>query len=86
MARILLLDILLFLLPFVVYGLYVYATRRGEEELTWKDAPWAWLFLAGVICMVIGLALLISFSGEPPGGTYHPPRMENGVIKPGRIE
>jgi hypothetical protein len=32
------------------------------------------------------MATLIQFSGGQPGGTYHPPTLENGVIKPGEID
>jgi hypothetical protein len=32
------------------------------------------------------MATLIQFSGGKPGGTYHPPVLEDGVIKPGEID
>lgn len=90
MLRIVLFNFAMFLLPFLVYGLYVYATRQGDadagEVSLWQNAPWGWLFGIGLLLMAGGIAMLISFTGAPPGGTYIPPRMEDGVIKPGRIE
>lgn len=88
MLRLVLFNIFVFLLPFILYGIYVYAARRGEVdgEAIFKDAPWGWLAATGLILMLIALGLLIRFSGSPPGGTYQPPRLEDGVIKPGRIE
>jgi hypothetical protein len=32
------------------------------------------------------MATVIQFSGGEPGGTYHPPVIENGVVKPGEID
>ena len=32
------------------------------------------------------MAAVIQFSGGEPGGTYHPPVIENGVVKPGEID
>jgi hypothetical protein len=29
---------------------------------------------------------LIQFSGGKPGGVYHPPSVQDGVIKPGEID
>ncbi len=88
MLRLILFDIAMFLLPFLLFGAYVYATRAAGEDAAavWQSMPWGWLVVAGVVTMVVGLGLLITFGTTPPGGTYHPPHMENGVIKPGRIE
>jgi hypothetical protein len=32
------------------------------------------------------MATLISFSGGKPGGTYRPPTVVDGVVKPGEID
>lgn len=89
MARVVIFNIVMFLLPFVLYGAYAYLTRTPETadgEAMLRDAPWGWLVLAGTVTVAVALAALISFSGAPPGGTYYPSQIENGVIKPGRIE
>jgi hypothetical protein len=90
MLRIALIDVLMFALPFLIYGAYVFATRRAAGSTTqtslWQDAPVAWLLVAGGTLLLITMATLISFSGGKPGGTYHPPSLQNGVIKPGEID
>lgn len=88
MLRVVLVNVLMFLLPFAVYAGYVYLTRRAEDDEAslLRDVPWLWLFLAGLLLVVGTMAAVISFSGAPPGKTYHPPRVEDGVVKPGYFD
>ncbi|MGD9869063.1 MAG: DUF6111 family protein [Hyphomicrobiales bacterium] len=86
MLRVVFVNFLMFLLPFLVYAAFMIATgRRKVGEGLWTDAPLKWLFVTGLGLMLIAVGLLISFTGGDPGGSYEPPHMENGVIKPGRI-
>lgn len=86
MLRIALIDIVMFSLPFLVYAAYMLAARRAEPADVWQGAPVLWLLAAGCALLLITMTTLISFSGGKPGGTYHPPTVENGIIKPGRID
>jgi hypothetical protein len=86
MLRIALIDILLFSLPFLLYAAYMFAVKGSAPANVWQGAPIAWLLAAGCVLLFITMATLIQFSGGPPGGTYHPPVIENGVIKPGKID
>jgi hypothetical protein len=90
MLRISLIDILMFALPFLLYGAYVLVTRGAPRSAApadlWQGAPVVWLLAAGGVLLLITMATLISFSGGKPGGTYHPPSLQNGVIKPGEID
>ena len=86
MLRIALIDILLFLLPFLLYGAYMVAARGADPHNLWQGAPVFWLLAAGCGLLLITMATLIQFSGGKPGGTYSPPTIENGVIKPGEID
>jgi hypothetical protein len=86
MLRIALIDILMFSLPFLVYGAYMLFAKRMAPADVWQSAPYLWLVAAGFASVLIAMATLISFSGGKPGGTYSPPAFENGVIRPGTIE
>jgi Family of unknown function (DUF6111) len=86
MLRIALIDILLFSLPFIIYGAYMVSAKGLTPVSLWQGAPIFWLLAAGCGLLLITMATLIHFSGGKPGGTYHPPELENGVIKPGEID
>lgn len=86
MLRIVAVDIFLFALPFLLYGAYVLATRGTEQSNLWRGAPVFWLVAAGCGLLLVTMATLISFSGGKAGGTYHPPTVVNGVIKPGEVD
>ncbi len=86
MLRIALIDLVMFLLPFALYGAYMLLVRGVAPGEIWRTAPLFWLLAAGCASLLIAMALLISFSGGKPGGTYHPPHMEDGVMKPGTID
>ena len=86
MFRIALIDIILFALPFLLYGAYVFATRAEGRTSLFKGAPIFWLLAMGCGLLLAVMATLISFSGGKPGGTYHPPEVVDGVVKPGKID
>ena len=86
MSRIALIDILLFSLPFLIYAAYMVAVRGTAPANLWQGAPIFWLLAAGVGLLLVTMATLIQFSGGQPGGIYHPPSLEDGVIKPGEID
>ncbi len=86
MLRIALIDILMFSLPFLLYGGYMLVIKGAAPASIWEGAPVLWLVAAGIGLLLITMAALISFSGGEPGGTYHPPRFEDGVVKPGNID
>ena len=87
MIRILFIQLLVFLFPFALYGLYVkFQIARGAAPAD----PWGrnilfWLVLSGLLLMGGGFVVLSSFTGEKPGVVYQPARMENGKIIPGRF-
>jgi len=87
MIRVVIENIVLFLLPTLFYVGYVLLTRDPDAK---KDllsgAPFIWLFLAGTLLVVIVLVAFGSTSGGRPGQHYEPPSMKGGRIEPGRIE
>ena len=86
MLRVALVDILLFLTPFLIYAAYMLAIRGQSVEQLIKDIPVMWLIGAGFALLIIAMVALVSFSGGKPGGSYQPAVIENGVIKPAHID
>lgn len=83
MIRKLLLHVLPFLLPFVVYGFYVLMAKRAElRGEVWRHAPWYWLTAVGLSLSILSFVLvaLLAPGGE---GIYMPKRMVDGEIVPG---
>jgi hypothetical protein len=87
MIRIILVNLLLLLLPAILYFSYIYL-RRGEEENQEivADAPIFWLLAAGAGLMLAALVVIGQWEEGDPGGRYVPPQVRDGVIVPGHIE
>ena len=85
MARIALLELLLFLLPFALWAVWRLLATRGRALLA--STPWFVLILAGLLLVCLGFVGLVFFEpGEPPGATYVPPRLEDGRLVPGEFK
>jgi Family of unknown function (DUF6111) len=90
MIRVVVENVLLFLLPTAMYVGYMLLTRRtatpGDHVLT--DAPLVWLFVAGAVLVA---ATLVYYASITPGGSvkqvYTPPHMgKDGRIEPGQLK
>jgi len=88
MIRIVAENILLFLLPTIIYVAYVYMTREEKPGTArvLDDAPLIWLFIAGAGLVVVTLLTFGSMSGGKPGQIYTPPILKDGHIEPGHLE
>lgn len=88
MIRTVLLNILLFLLPTIIYVAYIYLTRERKPDATrvLDDAPLMWLFAAGALVVIVTLATFASMTDGKPGQVYIPPAFKDGRIEPGRLE
>jgi hypothetical protein len=85
MLRIVIINILLFLLPFLIYAAYVVWVKGVAPNRAMAGAPFLWLILAGLFALFIGLLTLVEFTGGDREGTYKPSVLEDGIIKPGGI-
>jgi hypothetical protein len=88
MIRVVIENVLLFLLPVGVYISYMLLTRRAVSagEVV-NDAPLLWLFAAGALLVVATLVFYGSTSGGRPDQVYIPPHMgKDGRIEPGQIK
>jgi hypothetical protein len=84
MIRPILIELALFITPFALYALFLWATRQGVLDVSaWSIPRLMWLTIAALILTIIFLSLLAQFGGAPPGSTYIPAHMENGRLVPG---
>ncbi len=86
MLRIVLINILLFLLPFLIYGAYMVWVKGVAPGKLVNTAPILWLLIFGFALLFVFVGTLIQFQSGDRDGTYHPSVLEDGVIKPGRID
>lgn len=88
MIRIILENIVLFLLPTVLYVAFVMLRRRGQPNGTaaqvFDDAPLLVLLGIGAVLAIGVLFAFMSFDEQAPGKGYIPPRYEDGKIIPGQ--
>ena len=77
-------EIGLFLTPFVLYALFLLATRAGVlQSSAWTMRRLSGLLIASLILIVGSFVVLAQFSGAPPGSTYVPAHIdEDGKFVP----
>lgn len=88
MIRVVIENILLFLLPTAMYLAYVLLTRTYTSAgAVISDAPLIWLFVVGALLVGATLVYYASITpGGSPGAVYTPPRMKDGQIEPGTLK
>jgi Family of unknown function (DUF6111) len=84
MIRPALTEIGIFLIPFVVYALFLVASRSDLlTRSSWSVIVVGRLLLGSLLLVVLSLVLLAQFTGAPPHSTYVPAHLENGKLIPG---
>jgi hypothetical protein len=84
MIRPALTEIGIFLIPFVVYALFLITTRSGLlVQTSWPINVIGRLLLGALLLVIASFVLLAQFSGAPPNSTYVPAHLENGRLVPG---
>ncbi len=78
-------EVVLFLAPFVLYVVFLWATKAGVlHPDSWPASRIAWLAIAALVLVVGSFVYFAHFTGAPPGSTYVPAHMENGKFVPGQ--
>ncbi len=78
-------EILLFLVPFALYGAYLRLSKREETEF--KAAhPWTVLFASGLALVAASFLIWGITEGAGQQGVYVPPHVENGRVVPGHVD
>ena len=84
MIRPVLTEFALFLTPFVVYAIYLWATRAGVlHPESWPLPTLAGLTIVALLLMAGSFIVLAQWGGEPAHSTYVPAHIENGKLVPG---
>jgi hypothetical protein len=85
MIRPVLTEFVLFLVPFVLYAIFLVVTRaKVLERSSWPPTVLVSLAIAAVLLVLGSFLYLAEFSGAPPHSTYEPAHIENGKFVPGR--
>jgi hypothetical protein len=91
MGRIIVTYIVPFLLPAVVYAIWVwyrtgYVARHGGEAPRLEKGPWPLLLFLGAVLAFAVLAVTALTRGGSPDDLYVPPHLEDGKMVPGHLE
>ncbi|HEY7242345.1 MAG TPA: DUF6111 family protein [Xanthobacteraceae bacterium] len=85
MARPVLTEVALFLLPFVAYAVFLWSTRAGIlHPGSWTLPRITWLLMCALVLMIGSFVVLAQWGGAPAGSTYVPAHYENGRFVPGQ--
>ncbi|TMJ58658.1 MAG: hypothetical protein E6G79_08500 [Alphaproteobacteria bacterium] len=77
-------EFLIFLIPFGVYALFLFANRSGVlVQSSWPVHVIAKLVIGSLLLVIVSFVLLAHFSGASPNSTYIPAHIENGKFVPG---
>ena len=77
-------EIGLFVAPFVLYAVFLWATKVGVMDAeSWPLSRLAWLAIAALLLVVGSFIYFSHFTGAPPGSTYVPAHIEGGKFVPG---
>jgi hypothetical protein len=80
-------EVLLFVAPFVLYAVFLWATRAGVMHPdSWPLARIAWLVMTALALMVGSFIYFAHYTGSPPGSTYVPAHIEDGKFVPGQTK
>lgn len=86
MARSLLIEMALFLTPFLIYAALLIATKGSAIPANWSPRALGIAATAAVGLVVLGLFLFEHDRVAPPGAHYVPAQTRDGVFVPGHFE
>jgi uncharacterized membrane protein len=87
MIRPVLTELALFLAPFVVYVVFLWATRAGVlHPESWSWPRIAWLVIAALVLMIGSLIVLAHWQGRAARLDLCPAHVEDGKFVPGQTK
>lgn len=79
-------ELVLFLAPFVLYAVFLVATRAGVfNPESWPVSRILTLAIVAMLLVVGSFIYFAQFGGAPVGSTYVPAHTENGKFVPGQF-
>lgn len=86
MIRISFTEIVLFALPFVLYVVFLWATRAGVmDPESWPKSRLVTLAIVSFLLVIGSFVYFANYTGAPPGSTYVPAHIEDGKFIPGQV-
>jgi hypothetical protein len=77
-------EVVLFLLPFALYAVFLWATKAGVfDPESWPVSRIISLAIAAVLLVLGSFIYFAQFGGVPVGSVYIPAHTENGKFVPG---
>ena len=87
MTRIILINLLLILAPFIFYAAYILIEKKPEtRQEFWQFIPLKQLLIIGFALMGVFYITQITFFTSVKDGIYHPATVKDGKVIPGYIE
>lgn len=86
MVRSILVELALFLTPFMLYAALLLATKGSVVPAHWSPRALVLVVIAALALVVLGLVLYEHDRGAPPGSRYVPAQTKDGVFLPGHFE
>jgi Family of unknown function (DUF6111) len=88
MVRVIVENVLLFLLPTAIYMGYVFLLRKtnASANQVLNEAPLIWLFFAGLATIFVTVVIFGAKHEGSPDQAYEPPSYKDGKIVPGRVK
>jgi Family of unknown function (DUF6111) len=79
-------ELLLFALPFVLYAVFLWATRAGVmDPESWPVSRLVTLAIVAFVLVIGSFIYFANYTGAPPGSRYVPAHVEDGKFVPGQV-
>ena len=86
MIRIGFTEIALFVMPFLLYAAFLWATRAGVmDPESWPVSRLITLAILSFLLVIGSFIYFANYTGAPPGSTYVPAHIEDGKFVPGQV-
>ena len=80
-------ELVMFLTPFVLYVVFLWATKAGVMHPdSWPLSRILTLVIVALVLMVVTFFYFAEYTGAPPGSTYIPAHVEDGKFVPGQYK